>query len=192
MKGPVLALTLSATFILTVSGVLPFPTITVQWPDVLQEDSTQYVPSFSSPLEREFVLVYFGSAACRWCDHPALPQVIDSAKVIVREHATTYGASFSAMGIAIDWDTEDGVEHLDKVGRFDDIATGRIRYGLGAHTYRYLLEGTPQVSVLERTVPKSDEGHYERFEEKELIRYTSLAAIASWVRRGAPIPVGDY
>lgn len=111
--------------------------------------------------------------------------VIDSAKVAVRELAAVRGASFSAVGIAIDWDTGDGVDHLDSVGDFDEIATGRRQFGLGARTYSHLLVGTPQVSVLERVALNSDEGPNQRFNEQELIRYTSLAGIASWVRRGA-------
>ena len=183
---------LSATFVLAASGVLPFPAITVEWPNAYHGDSTRYTPSFTEPLERELVLVYFGSAACGWCNDPGLPGVIDSAKVAVREHAAVRGASFSAMGIAIDWDTKDGVEHLDKVGHFDDIATGRIRYGLGARTYLHLLDGTPQVSVLERTASNLEGGVFQRFKETELIRQTSLSGIADWVRRGAPIPTGTY
>ena len=185
-------LALSVTFVLAALGILPFPAITVQWPDAHHEDSTQYTPSFTGPLEREFVLVYFGSAACGWCNNPDLPGVVDSAMVAVREHAASHGASFSAMGIAIDWDTRDGVEHLDKVGHFDDIATGRSGYGLGARTYLHLMDGTPQVSVLERTASKLDEGAPQRFKEKELIRQTSLSGIATWVRRGAPIPTRAY
>ncbi len=181
---------LSTTFVLAALGVLPFPAITVQWPDAHHEDSTQYTPSFTGPLEHELVLVYFGSAACGWCNDPALPGVIDSAKVAVREHAAVRGASFSAVGIAIDWDTREGVGHVDRVGYFDEIATGRSQYGLGARTWSHLLDGMPQVSVLERMALNSDEGPNQRFMEKELIRYTSLAGIATWVRRGTPTPVG--
>ena len=51
------------------------------------EDSTQYNPSNAEPLERELILVYFGSAAGGQCNDPGLPGVIDSTEVAVREHA---------------------------------------------------------------------------------------------------------
>ncbi len=169
-RSAAVALALSVTFVLAALGILPFPAITVQWLSAHHEDSMQYTPSITGPMEREFVLVYFGSAACWWCNNPDLAGVVDSAMVAVREHAAAHGASFSAMGIAIDWDTRDGVDHLAKVDHFDDIAMGRSKYGLGARTYLHLMDGTPQVSVLERTASKLDEVVAQRIEEKELIR----------------------
>ncbi len=41
-KGRVLLLVLSTTFVLAALRFLPFPAITVQWPDAYHEDSTQY------------------------------------------------------------------------------------------------------------------------------------------------------
>ena len=181
---------LSLTFVLATLGILPSPVIMVEWKNASREDSTQYMPSFTRPLERELVLVYFGSATCGWSNHPDLPGIIDSAKVMVRGHAAELGASFSTMGIAINWDTKDGVKHLDKIGRFDDIITGRGDSGIGARTYRDILVGTPQVSVLERTALNLQGGVPTQFEEKELIRYTSQSRIVNWIRRGAPVPMG--
>ena len=183
-----LGLVLSATFVLATLRVLPFPAITVEWPTVSGEDSTGYTPSFTAPLDHEIVLVYFGSATCGWSNHPDLPGVIDSAKVMVRGHALALGASFSAVGIAIDWDTKDGVNHLDEVGHFDYIATGRKMHGLEGQAYLDFLEGTPQVSVLERTVQHPQGEVPARFDERELMRHTSLGRIANWVRSGASIP----
>lgn len=74
----VLALVLSLTFVLAILGVLPSPVIMVEWKNASREDSTQYMPSFTRPLERELVLVYFGSATCGWSNHPDLPSIIDS------------------------------------------------------------------------------------------------------------------
>ncbi len=188
-KRTALVLVLFTTFVLVASGVAPFPAITVDWSNVYREDSTRYTPSFTTPLERELVLVYFGSAACGWSNHPDLPSVIDSAKVAVRGHATVLGASFSAVGIAIDWNTKDGVEHLEKIGHFDEVATGRITHGLGVRAYQGVFEGTPQISVLERTMLNPRGEAPIRYEERELIRHTSPGRIAHWVRRGTPIPM---
>ena len=191
-KLAALVLLLSTIFVLSALDVLPFPAITIQWPSVHTEDSAQYVPSFERPLERELVLVYFGSASCVWCSNPDLPGIIDSVKSAVRAHAAAHGMSFTALGVALDWDAKEGMAHLDKIGRFDDIATGRSIYGLGARTYKHLLDGTPQVSVLKRTPSTLSDGAPTHFEEKELIRQTSVYGIATWVRRGAPIPADTY
>ena len=181
---------LAAMFGLTLWGIIPSLDVAVSWPATNRENSARYVPSFSEPQDQELVLVYFGAASCGWCNNPRLPGVIDSAIVAVRDHAAARGASFSAVGISVDWDAKAGVAHLDKIGRFDEIAAGRSAFGLGARTYMHLLHGTPQISVLKRSSSDKEEEYFQHFTEDELVRKSSLARIADWVQRGAPTPVG--
>ena len=188
--GIAFVVVLAATFVLTLLDIIPSPDVTVTWPAANRENSARYVPSFTEPQNQELVLVYFGAASCGWCDSPRLPGIIDSAMIAVRDHAAASGASFSAVGIAVDWDAQSGVVHLDKIGRFDEIAAGRSAFGLGARTYMHLLHGTPQISVLKRSSSSKGEEYFQRFTEDELVRKSSLARIADWVWRGAPIPAG--
>ena len=188
--GIAFVVVLAVTFVLTLWGTIPSPDVVVTWPAASRENSARSVPSFSGPQDQELVLVYFGAASCGWCNSPCLPGVIDSAMVAVRDHAVARGASFSAVGISVDWDAKSGAAHLDKIGRFDEIAAGRNAFGLGARTYMHLLHGTPQISVLKRSSSGSGEEAFQRFTEDELIRKSSLVGVADWVQRGAPIPAG--
>ena len=60
------------------------------------------------------------------------------------------------MGISIDWNTENGVRHLAKRGRFDQITTGRNLQGVRAYQFvQSTLSGeasTPQVLVVTRMI----------------------------------------
>ncbi len=187
-QSAALVVVLCSTFLFAAMGLLPVPIVTLSWSRASLEDSTQYKPSFTEPRERELALIYFGSASCGWANHPDLPHLISNAKTALLRRASMLNASFSAMGIALDWDARVGVRHLDKIGDFDEIAAGRYVYGRGVLAHQHLLNGTPQVSVLVRTMQESTGGYPRRFDERELIRMTSMDQIASWVRRGAPLP----
>ena len=73
---------------------------------------------------------------CAFANHPDMPDVIDSAKVAIAQRAKLLGASFSAVGIALDRDAKKGVAHLDKFGPFDEITAGHTAYGLAASSYQ--------------------------------------------------------
>ena len=75
----------------------------------------QYAPSYTKSLERERVLVYVGSSMCAFANHPDLPDVIDSAKVAIAQRAKLLGASFSAVGIALDRGRQEGCCALGQI-----------------------------------------------------------------------------
>ena len=72
----------------------------------------------------ELVFVYVGSSSCTWSTDPALPPALERLKVDLAEFARERAWGFRATGIAVDWQTAQGVGYLDDFGLFDEISVG--------------------------------------------------------------------
>ncbi len=60
-----------AALAIGLTGLLKMP--------IVQQD--QYRPSFSPPQEHDILLAYIGSSTCGFANDPALPEVIERAKL---------------------------------------------------------------------------------------------------------------
>ena len=107
-----------------------------------------YQPSYSIPEEQEVMMVYVGSSTCGFANQPGMPEVIEQAKLSLQQQALDSGFSFSAVGVSIDWDVSRGNAHLAKMGRFDEIMTGRRLWGVAGQLWEEFMAGTPQVLVM--------------------------------------------
>lgn len=179
----------AATFIVAVAaiigltGLLPVPTIV--WSTGNAPAHTQYRPSFNAPQEHDILLVYIGSSTCGFANDPALPEVIEEAKLALQRHAAENGLSFSAIGVSIDWDPTHGHAHLAKMGRFDETMTGRRLWGLGTSIWQEFIIGTPQVLVVRQT---TNEPPLPIASNNVVVRKPGFGPIADWVDAGAPLP----
>ena len=102
-----------------------------------------YQPSYSIPEGQEVMMVYVGSSTCGFANQPGMPEVIEQAKLSLQQQALDSGFSFSAVGVSIDWDVSEGNAHLAKMGRFDEIMTGRRLWGVAGQVWEEFIIGTP-------------------------------------------------
>ena len=101
------------------------------------------------------------------------------------------------MGIAKDWKVEAGIEHLAKVGAFDEIISGRSwwNHGLSKYVWNDLTgeAATPSILVIGRVYSSTAQGDgretsYRVEKERLLSRKVGLKEIYKWNELGAPIP----
>ena len=183
-------------FVAGVADTFPLPSIDVHWPKS-PAVADQYVPDNDIKRGRELMMVYIGSSACEYANLAEVPKLIERTKLLLQKKAHESGMLFSSMGISIDWNTENGVRHLAKMGRFDEITTGRSLQGMGAYQFMWdAVPGeasTPQVLVVTRTIDApSEEYPYQSHHVSKataLTRKAGVTAISAWLDRGSPLPL---
>lgn len=179
-------------FLFGLSGAFLLPSVTITWPD--SSVTNGYRPDYVR-LEggTELVMVYLGSSACGFSNDPTLPALVSRAKTVLKQRAQVRGWAFTAVGVAIDWVTDDGVEHLRQFGSFDEIMAGRKWQGAGA--YRYFEDlpgtaGTPQILVMmrETAVTDSTVSRPPVVREWQIHRVNGVSPITDWVNNALPLP----
>lgn len=185
----------SIAFFGTYLQYIRLPNVTLEWKSKI--DDSLYTPDYTQESGPELALVYIGSSTCTASNAEFLPRTIEKLKLIIKKRAKKHGRSFSAVGIAVDWEVENGIEYLHKFGRFDEIMTGQKWSNIGA--LKYMWEdipgkgGTPQVLVVDHVlqVPKGqgDVLQYSISNEELIIRKVGTKEIRQWVERGAPVPM---
>ncbi|MCY4000607.1 MAG: hypothetical protein OXF84_07370, partial [Bacteroidetes bacterium] len=169
---------------------LNLPTIELHWQE--EESWQQYTPSYTNVSGRELVMIYIGSSSCGFSNAPDLPKLIEDTKMSLQDQANNKDWSFSAVGISIDWNTSDGINHLNKFGHFDEVITGRKWNGTGANQYLKNIPGvygTPQIVIIMRESDIDDENIYNTtITETFIYRMVGIFQIESWYDRGIPLP----
>ncbi|MBW3570917.1 MAG: hypothetical protein KY467_07415 [Gemmatimonadetes bacterium] len=138
--------------------------------------------------------MYIGSSGCAPSNREDLPGALEQLKRLLRQRAEAGARGFSAVGIARDWDTQDGLAHLRKFGAFDEVMAGRNWMNAGVR--RYVWEeipgeaATPQVLLVERVVGDvSASGiQYGVHGERLVARKVGADEILKWTEQGAPLP----
>lgn len=157
--------------------------------------STQQYRAYDGAGGPQVLVVYFGSAHCSWSNDKAVPGLIQEIQLQARHRAAALGWSFEAIGVAVDWDPVEGVQHLQKTGRFDEMAAGAN--WTNSLVMRYSSENgepfaTPQVVVVRRFLrkPNSIDGvfNYAVRDESLLVRKVGLNELRQWVNAHVPIP----
>lgn len=124
-----------------------------------------------------------GSSTCYWSNQPELADAVKEAKARVAEHAEARGWSFQAHGVALEWSTQRGIEHLSGLGSFDEVSAGNNWGNSFALNHLWPdpsdLPSTPMVLVYRRTFVAS------RSEEDEMI-YAERGRVLLEVKRGLP------
>ncbi|MFQ5889520.1 MAG: hypothetical protein ACE5JR_05655 [Gemmatimonadota bacterium] len=151
---------------------------------------TEYEPAGEKPQGTELVAVYIGSSTCAPCQTPELKAAIRQMKDELSRRAEGEGRRFYAIGVALDWSIEDGMELLRSTATFDEILVGRNWLNTGAIEHIWSDPGTrqliPQVIVFEREVRWGSQ-EIELGPKRVLRRVGGGGEISEWVEAGAPL-----
>lgn len=96
-----------------------------------------YTPEYSFNHGNEIALVYITSAHCGFCKLPEMPNLIEQSKMRARNAALENGASFATIGVVVDWNVDQGFDHLRQFGEFDEVIIGRNWFNTGARKFIY-------------------------------------------------------
>ncbi len=94
---------------------------------------------------------------------------------------------FSAIGVAIDWDAEEGLGHLRLSGAWDELVSGAN--WMNSAAYRYIWEksyapaSTPSITVLARKVLITDGGP-QVSEQRVLKQVVGVHQLNEWSESG--------
>jgi len=170
---------------------------------ILNKESI-YIPDYRLNKQHEIVLTYVGSSTCVWSNKKKLPSKIDSLKKLVMKQAEINNIGFNTIGIAKDWNINQGINYLKRFGYFDEIIVGNNWHNLGISKYIYgdKITGTaetPQVILTKRTYKESsivgignNNVTNEIKNEIELFRKIGLKEINQWIKEDAEIPTNVY
>ncbi len=142
---------------------------------------------------RQLVLVYVGSSRCGPSNQPDVVRAVGTAMTSVRRAAEARSSGFVAVGIARELSPLSGLEHLEKVGRFDELAVGQGDLNQASRRMISVdhpgIGATPQLIVLERDLYAQGAAiDNVNIEERVLLRRVGASEITRWIARGAPIP----
>jgi hypothetical protein len=156
----------------------------------------QYQPAYGTVDGPQLVMIYFGSAHCAWSNAKGFPATLEKVKLGLEQEARDHGWSFEAVGVALDWDAKEGLDHLRKFGEFDEVSAG-LNWG-NALAIKYFGDripepaSTPQVLVVLRNLlqPNFQKGlfTYRVNNERLVARKSGLYQIESWISNGLPLP----
>lgn len=143
----------------------------------------------------QLVMIYFGSAHCAWANDPDGPALVQQVKSSLEAQARRRGWSFEAVGVALDWEPEEGLEHLRRFGRFDEVSAGYSWANMLALQYYGDLRtepvSTPEILVVRRTLRRPDfvsgAANYSASGGQLLLRKAGLHELRSWARQGSPL-----
>lgn len=124
----------------------------------LGDESTQksLSPRVITPNQNEIILIYFGSSNCGPCNDERLSPVVTKLIEVFKKKTDSLGVIFRTIGVANDIFYQDGLDHLEKIARFDEIASGNGFLNVSVN--KYMIQNsvsnsttaTPQIVVLKR------------------------------------------
>ena len=166
-------------------NALARPEYSARWRD------TSESPSYN----RQRIAVLISSTWCIGGRDPRFVPALRAALRLLSEQARRDSSSFSATGVALDWDPDSAVMYLRKLADFDQWIVGQ-NWGNDAVVRLVWRDSTgipslPQLIVLERSFgerPRSDgrPGTVPYFGPERVVqRFLSASAIAKWVLQRA-------
>ncbi len=147
----------------------------------------------------EIAMVYIGRKSCGWSNLPWMPDAVRDIRRLIAATADSLGMSFVTIGVGLDRSSTVALEHLRKMGPFDEISAGHSWFNLASQRFIWNAipgpEGTPQILVLLREIrlpSLSGAGGFEIAHERLLTRKVGTFEIARWLAAGAPIPTNLF
>jgi len=171
------------------AGLFPRLDFSVRWrvPLLIEGD---FVPAARIDPGEELVLVVVSSSACSWSNSDQFEKMVREGRAAIQRLSDHREVGFAVMGISRDVWPENGIEHLEKFGRFDEISVGRgwrntsiLKYVYGDFPGR---AATPQILVLGRTLVREG-GHWTTENERVLARKIGVTEIGQWIETGTPV-----
>lgn len=136
---------------------------------------------WSGEDQQALLLVYIGSPTCGPSNDPALPLLLEAMRHRLQEVAKERGIAFRMVGIAISRDVRSGLQHLEKMGPFHEVAVGARWQNLAVRYVQEIapgLQATPQLVLLVRKVSAYH----------VLLRWVGVDRMQRWVEVGMPLP----
>jgi len=182
-KIMVLAAAFAVPFILSATGIVGRIEVDVRWKERAQPE--RYAPDYEEAGGWELAMVYIGSSGCAPSNADYLPDAVRKIKHRLQRRAESKGYSFAVVGVARDWNVDQGIRHLRKFGEFDEITSGRNWLNSGASRFMYTRypgeAGTPQVVVVSRyTKTVEGSGIYATIEGRQIARKVGSETIQNW------------
>ena len=143
----------------------------------------------------QLMLLYIGSARCTWCKKPELPGYVEQIADSLNARAAAQGATFGSIGVALDVQKAEGLQHLERILNFDQVSSGGswINEAMISNVWdRWgAPSATPQLLVIERQLLRDASTTavtYRIAGQRLVARKVGLREIAAWVDNGAPTP----
>lgn len=170
-----------------------------RWPGIVETGGgVEFHPT------KELLAVMISSSWCGGNGVEGFDGAIQGMKDALAARADSLGYSFSAIGVAVDWDIPTGVRYLLdghstsgqlEFGSWGEIVAGRDWLNSASSLYaiptglRFLA--VPHVIVLERTLIPH-ETYVELTEPRFLFRVSGGEDIVQWAAEGFPVPNLPY
>ncbi len=178
-------------FALAYFRVIVLPKISVTWH---LQDRDRYQPNYVANNGAELALIFIGSSGCVASNNSALPEMVETIKLMLETKAVKRGRAFTTVGIAKDWVANAGTNHLAKFGMFDEIMAGRSWINKGVMEYIWTdfpgVPSTPQVVVVDQfvVVPSNSGERFQILGQEVIARKVGLVEIKEWLELGLPLP----
>ncbi len=150
----------------------------------------RYVPDYALRTGDEVIFVLIGASFCLAHRTPGFAQAVEDAKVQVQRQAKAGGRQFRAVGVSLDWKTDEALEFLSAFGEFDEMSVGSN--WVNGSAFRYIwndLPGepvVPQIVVVQRHLDTS--GRAIRVTGERVVRrIRGSEDILAWSRSGAAL-----
>lgn len=141
--------------------------------------------------ENNYVMVYFGSSNCQYSNDERIPKAINEIQKKLQAKSDAENMKFNSVGVSIDWDLKDGLNHLDKSGDFNEIMVGNNWFNHGSLKYFFqdslTTPGTPQVLILKRSYSLNENGslrtganHANLVSDSLIVRLAGVESIIGW------------
>ena len=135
------------------------------------------------------VMVYIGSSTCNYSNDKRLPSIVENIKSKVLKLALSENKGFTTIGIAIDWNIQDGFNHLNKIGNFNEILVGNNWFNHGSSKYFFndslSIPGTPQILLIKRSYSHHDKSgensiSYKISSDSLISKFVGIEDLIKW------------
>ncbi len=140
--------------------------------------------------KQEIEVVVIAGVQCSPSTSSSFVEAVKKVQNLVREQVQD-SLQIRFVGIAVGSDPGEGIELLNKIGRFDEVMAGGNWLNIGTEKFIWGPSGfglpeTPQIILLERTVHRRERS-IAVIGEHVLQRFVGDRAIEGWVNGGAAI-----
>lgn len=178
--GLIAAIIFGVGFFATFTDLVSLPSVSIT---VKEGESPGPINNRSLESGTEIRLIYIGSSTCPASTSEEMPRLFERIVARVQEGAAERGLKFTSVGIAVEWKVASGLQHLRRVGEFDEVGAGQNWYN--QYAYRYFWGdaagrvSTPQVVVESRVldVPETEGEQFSVRDTQLLARAAGLRAI---------------
>ncbi len=153
--------------------------------------ANEWQPAFGQSGKIETVLAVISSSTCPAGSEPGFADAIRAIRIGLRDRARGAGHTFSSIGVALDWNPQEGFNYLSKLAPFDELMAGRSWINAGALKFFWseTLGGsatTPQIVVYDRVIRNLGNGQYELVSERQRFRKAGAREIIQWAQMTFP------